>query len=123
MQWISSDHIIRQGPQLIKENMETQLSNRKICYSDKKDIIRWGYEARGAFTSQEAYNIIIRNHIVKDLYGTKYGLPPYGQKYPLSSGCYAKIKSSPGTTFGKEAFMGLLYVPIANRRKKPLSIS
>ena len=65
-QWMNSDQIIRQGTQPIKENLETELSNRKICYSDKKDIIIWGYEVRGTFTTQEAYNVIIRNQIVKD---------------------------------------------------------
>lgn len=30
------------------------------------DILRWGYEEKGTFTTREAYNIIIKEHIVKD---------------------------------------------------------
>lgn len=44
--WINSDHIIRQDTQLIKDSLEIDLSNRKIRYSDKRDKIRWGYEAK-----------------------------------------------------------------------------
>lgn len=74
-QWMNSDHIIRQGTQFIQDNLEIELSNRKICYSDKKDIIRWGYEARGTFTTKEAYNLIIRNQIVKDPLWNKVWTP------------------------------------------------
>jgi len=74
-QWISSDQIIRQGLESIQENLEVELSNRKICYFDKKDIIRWGYEARGTFTTHEAYNIIITNHTVKDPLWNKVWAP------------------------------------------------
>ena len=74
-QWTRLDHIIRQGIESIQENLEAELSNRKICYSDKKDIIIWGYEARGTFTTHEEYNIIIRNHTVKDPLWNKFWPP------------------------------------------------
>jgi len=43
-----------------------ELSNRNIRYLEKKDVLRWGYEARGMFTTHEAYNIIIKGYAFKD---------------------------------------------------------
>jgi len=35
------------------------------------DILRWGYEEKGTFTTKEAYNIIIKEHIIKDALWSK----------------------------------------------------
>ena len=47
-------------------------------YSDKKDVLRWGYEARGTFTMHEAYNIIIKDHAIKDPLWNKIWAPNIG---------------------------------------------
>jgi len=72
--------MLGQGTQSIKDSLDKELSNREICHSDKKDIIRWGYETRGTFTSQEAYHIILRDQTVKDSLWHKVWDPPIWPK-------------------------------------------
>lgn len=79
-QWISSTHIIRQGTESTHKDLDTKLNNRKICFSDKKDKIRRGYNARGTFTTQEAYKLIIGNQTVKDPIWDKFWC--YKTKWP-----------------------------------------
>jgi len=74
-QWISTTHIIRQGTESIHKNLEIELINRKIHFSDKKDIIRWGYNACGIFTTQEACKPIVGNQTVKDPLWDKVWFP------------------------------------------------
>jgi len=74
-QWINLDHIIRQGTQLIKDSLEKELSNRKIHYSDKRDKIKWGYKAKGTFSTQEAHHLTISTQIVKDPLWNKVWAP------------------------------------------------
>lgn len=46
--------------------LETELQKRQIRVSDEQDILRWGHEEKGIFTTKEAYNIIIQEQIHKD---------------------------------------------------------
>lgn len=39
---------------------------RKIQRSEEKDILRWGYEEKRNFSTREAYNILIKDHMVLD---------------------------------------------------------
>jgi len=48
------------------KKLEIELTNRRIKYSEEKDILRWGYKPRGTFTTQEAYNLIINAPANKD---------------------------------------------------------
>eukprot|EP00253_Pinus_taeda_P024630 PITA_24630 len=64
--WLSTDHILRHGTEQAQQILDTKLMKRKIQHLDERDILRWGYEEKGTFTTQEAYNIIIKEHIVKD---------------------------------------------------------
>lgn len=60
------DQNLRQGTQQVHQILDTQLMKRRIQLSDERDILRWGYEERGTFTTREAYNLIIKEHMVKD---------------------------------------------------------
>ena len=40
------------------------------------DILRWGYEEKGTLTTKEAYNIILKECIVKDGLWSKVWDPP-----------------------------------------------
>eukprot|EP00253_Pinus_taeda_P010928 PITA_10928 len=75
-QWLCSNLILGQSTQSIKDSLDTKLSNMKIHQSDKKYIIRWGYETRGTFTSREAYHIILRDHTIKAMLWHKVWEPP-----------------------------------------------
>ncbi len=55
------------------------------------DILRWGYEDKGNFTTKEAYNIIIKEHIVKDGLWSKVWDPPTDRKFPPFFGSFVKI--------------------------------
>lgn len=50
----------------IQQMINTELKKRRILPSEEKDILRWGYEEKGTFNTKEAYNIIIKDHLVKD---------------------------------------------------------
>eukprot|EP00253_Pinus_taeda_P002134 PITA_02134 len=65
-QWCSIDHILRQGTESAQQILGTELAKRRIQYSDEKDILRWGYEEKGTFTTREAYHIIVKEHTIKD---------------------------------------------------------
>jgi len=47
--------------------MDTELNNRKITYSDKKDILRRGYTPQGIFSTKEAYGLMIQTQEPVDL--------------------------------------------------------
>ena len=38
--------------------LETELSKRKIRCDEREDVLRWGYQPKGAFTTSEAYKLI-----------------------------------------------------------------
>ena len=65
MQWIKEDQILRHGIEQVQQTLDTELLKRQIQHSDERDILRWGYEEKGTFTTREAYNIIIKEHLVK----------------------------------------------------------
>lgn len=65
-QWLKVAQIIRQGTEQIYNEIDTELTNRKIRFSSKKDILRWGYTPRGIFTIKGAYNLLISNQDSKD---------------------------------------------------------
>lgn len=46
--------------------IDTELKKRRIQPFEEKDILRWGYEEKGTFNNGEAYNLIIKEHLVKD---------------------------------------------------------
>eukprot|EP00253_Pinus_taeda_P001854 PITA_01854 len=65
-QWIKADQILRQGSLQLQLTRDSELMKRRIQLSNERDILRWGYEETGTFTTKEAYNIIIKEHMVKD---------------------------------------------------------
>lgn len=65
-QWLTAAQIFRQGTKKIHNALDTELMNKKIHFSDKKDILHWGYRPRGTFTTKEAYNILMSQHDGKD---------------------------------------------------------
>lgn len=40
--------------------MDIELNNRKIRYSDEKDILIWGYTSWGIVSTKEAYGLMIQ---------------------------------------------------------------
>ena len=46
--------------------LDTKLMKRKILFSKEKDILRWGYEEKGTYSTREAYYILIKEHMVLD---------------------------------------------------------
>eukprot|EP00253_Pinus_taeda_P031999 PITA_31999 len=92
-QWVNPDHIIRNGLEPNQQILGKELSNRKIRYSEKKDVLRWGYEAKGMFTTHEAYNIIIKESALKDPLWTAIWAPNLWPKVStfLSLLCQNKI--------------------------------
>lgn len=46
--------------------MHTELTNRKIRYLDKKDILRWGYIPRGILITKEAHGLMIQAQVRVD---------------------------------------------------------
>ena len=63
---LKATQILRQGPQQDQQTLDTELMKRKIQYSEEKDILRWGYEEKGTYSTREAYNILIKEHMVLD---------------------------------------------------------
>eukprot|EP00253_Pinus_taeda_P033170 PITA_33170 len=65
--WKGTDQIIREkGYEITQQTLSDKLKKRKIPIAVGADILRWGYEERGTFTTKEAYNIITNDKIIKD---------------------------------------------------------
>lgn len=56
--WKQGNLVITNGNHQIVEELEKELRKRSIRYDESKDILRWGYQPKGAFTTSEAYKII-----------------------------------------------------------------
>lgn len=65
-QCIKVDQILRQGTLQVQQTLDSELMKRRIQLSNDRDILRLGYEETGTFTTKEAYNIIIKEQMVKD---------------------------------------------------------
>jgi len=68
--------------------MHKELTNRKIRYTKKKDVLRWGYTPRGIFTTKEAYTLMLQTWNQLTPPGHAYGPPKYGPKFLHSPGCF-----------------------------------
>jgi len=66
-QWIQSDRIPRNVELSFRERLERELQNRHIRHSEGKDILRWGYKPKGAFTTSKVYKLINSNLSPPDL--------------------------------------------------------
>eukprot|EP00253_Pinus_taeda_P015540 PITA_15540 len=64
--WKEASHILDHSPENSHLKLSSELQKRKILFSEERDILRWGYEEKGTFTSQEAYKILIRERMIKD---------------------------------------------------------
>eukprot|EP00253_Pinus_taeda_P009939 PITA_09939 len=64
--WKEVCHIISHSPEQSHFTLSSELQKRKILFSEGMDILRWGYEEKGIFTTQEAYKLIIKDRVVKD---------------------------------------------------------
>lgn len=96
-QWLNAAQIIRQGTEEIYNELDTELMNRNIQFSDKKDILRWGYTPRGTFSRKEACNLLIGHQDKKTHYGRKSGPRLYDPKSQCFYGYYVKKGFSFGT--------------------------
>eukprot|EP00253_Pinus_taeda_P011523 PITA_11523 len=62
-----TDQIIREeGYEITQQSLFDELKKRQIPIAAGADILIWGYEERGTFTTREAYNIITKDKIIKD---------------------------------------------------------
>eukprot|EP00253_Pinus_taeda_P014925 PITA_14925 len=65
--WKETNQIIREeGYEITQQSLSDELKKRQIPIAAGADILRWGYEERGTFTTREAYNIITKDKIIKD---------------------------------------------------------
>eukprot|EP00253_Pinus_taeda_P011019 PITA_11019 len=64
--WKEVRHILSHSPEQSNLTLASKLQKWKILFSEDMDILRWGYEEKGTFTTQEAYKIIIKERVVKD---------------------------------------------------------
>lgn len=55
-----------EGYEITQHSLSAELKKRQIPIAEGVDILRWGYEEIGTFTSREAYKIIIKERIIKD---------------------------------------------------------
>eukprot|EP00253_Pinus_taeda_P026144 PITA_26144 len=65
-QWRKEKDIIMNGTEAMHRELNTELTNRWMRYSEEKEILHWVYKPRGTFTTQEAYNLIINSPANKD---------------------------------------------------------
>lgn len=63
---MDAKQILLHGSEQTQLSLSSELQKRKILFSEGSDILRWGYEEKGTFTTREAYNIIIKERIIKD---------------------------------------------------------
>lgn len=75
-QWKEVNHILPHRPGQTQVSLSSELQKRKILHSEERDILRWGYEEKGTFTSKEAYRIIIQDKVTKDSLWDKIWSPP-----------------------------------------------
>eukprot|EP00253_Pinus_taeda_P034194 PITA_34194 len=64
--WKELCHIISHSPEQSHLTLSSELQKRQILFSEGMDILRWRYEEKGIFTTQEAYKLIIKDRVVKD---------------------------------------------------------
>eukprot|EP00253_Pinus_taeda_P026524 PITA_26524 len=66
-QWQKADQILGEvATEDLIQALDTKLQKRQITINDGPDLLRWGYEEKGTFSTREAYNIIIQDKITKD---------------------------------------------------------
>eukprot|EP00253_Pinus_taeda_P007598 PITA_07598 len=65
-EWHIASQIIPQGTIQEQQTLDTELTKRKIQFSEKKDVLRWGYEERGTYSTREAYNLFIKDQTRPD---------------------------------------------------------
>lgn len=53
---LKADQILRQGSTEVQQILDTKLAKRGILHSNEKDILVWGYEEIGTYSTREAYN-------------------------------------------------------------------
>lgn len=80
-EWLKATQVIAQGTRQDWKTLDTELAKRKIQYSEEKDILRWGYEERGIYSTREAYNILVKDQIRLDPLWSKIWILPSGRKY------------------------------------------
>lgn len=66
-QWKNPNQIIPNSSEQTQQLLNTELQKRQIIVSEAMEILRWGYEDKGIFTTKEAYNIIIQEQLNKDI--------------------------------------------------------
>eukprot|EP00253_Pinus_taeda_P007997 PITA_07997 len=65
--WKGIDQILsEEGYEGTKQILSEELKKRQITIDEGPDILRWGYEEKGTFSTKEAYNIITKDRIIKD---------------------------------------------------------
>lgn len=65
-QWKPPDTRMRTTNHQTKESLERELLHRRIRHTEGNDLLRWGYNPRGTFTTQEAYKIQSHDNIPND---------------------------------------------------------
>eukprot|EP00253_Pinus_taeda_P015289 PITA_15289 len=60
--WHKASQIIANGTAQEQQTLDTELEKRKIQCSEGKDVLRWGYEERGTYSTKEADNLLIKDH-------------------------------------------------------------
>lgn len=91
---------------------------RNIQRSEEKDILRWGYGEKVIFTTKEAYNIIVKEHMVKDNLWSKVWDPTNWPKVSTFLWLLCHTKFSLGTISGKGTIMGPQFSQIADKRRR-----
>ena len=79
-EWLKATQILSQGPMQDEQILDTELMKRKIQFSEEKDILRWGYEEKRTYSIREAYNILIKEHMVLDSLWRKIWDPSFWPK-------------------------------------------
>eukprot|EP00253_Pinus_taeda_P035321 PITA_35321 len=79
-EWKEICHILPDSPEAIQISLSEELKKRKILKEAGKDKLRWGYEERGTFTTNEAYKIILKDRLTKDKLWEKIWNPPIWPK-------------------------------------------
>eukprot|EP00253_Pinus_taeda_P011612 PITA_11612 len=78
--WKEIRNILLDSPEAIHLSLSEELKKRKILKEAGKDKLRWGYEEKGTFTTKEAYNIILKDRLIKDKLWEKIWNPPIWPK-------------------------------------------
>jgi len=65
--WKEANQILMEGGyELTQHSLSLELKKWQIPIAEGPDILIWGYEERGTFTTREEYKIIIKEQIIKD---------------------------------------------------------